>query len=92
MSQQKPSSAPDAEPPVNAQGDPWHAVGYLVSGVAVYGFIGWLLDRWWNTGFMVAIGILVGAGLGIYLTYRRFNRPGPPGQPGAAEPDEQEQH
>ena len=95
MSQQKSSSAPDAEPPSNAKGDPWHAFGYLVSGVMVYGFIGWLLDRWWGTEFVVAIGILFGAGLGIFMTFMRFNRPSstpPSGQHGAAGPDEQDPH
>jgi F0F1-type ATP synthase assembly protein I len=75
MSQQKPSSAPDAEPPSDTQGDPWHAFGYLVSGVLIYGLLGWLLDRWWETSFMVVVGILGGAGLGIYMTFARFNRP-----------------
>ena len=63
-------------PPQSAGGDPWHAVGYLVSGVFVYGFLGWLADRWLGTSFLVAVGILVGAGLGLYLTWNRFNRPG----------------
>ena len=76
MSQQKPPSAPDGEtPPETPQGDPWHAFGYLVSGVLMYGLLGWLLDRWWGTSFMVVLGILVGAGLGIYMTFARFNRP-----------------
>jgi hypothetical protein len=57
-------------------GDPWQAFGYVTSGVALYGFVGWLLDRWWGTSFMVAIGILAGAGLGIYMTFGRFGRPG----------------
>lgn len=56
-------------------GDPWQAFGYVTAGVLVYGFIGWLLDRWWGTTFMVAIGILAGAGLGIYMTFGRFGRP-----------------
>lgn len=92
MSQQKPSSAPDADPQrdpqVSSQGDPWHAFGYLVAGVMVYGFLGWLLDRWWGTSFVVAIGILVGAGLGIYMTFMRFNRsPSATEQHKAAEQD-----
>ncbi|MBS42223.1 MAG: hypothetical protein CMH83_03400 [Nocardioides sp.] len=57
------------------RGDPWHAFGYLVAGVMLYGSIGWLLDRWWGTGFMVAIGILLGAVLGLYLTWTRFRIP-----------------
>lgn len=71
MSQQNPSAAPQDDRP---KGDPWHAVGYIVSGVAIYGFLGWLLDRWFGTSFLVAVGILIGAGLGIYLTFNRFNR------------------
>jgi F0F1-type ATP synthase assembly protein I len=37
-----------------------------------YGGIGWALDRWLGTGFWVVIGILLGAGLGIYMTFARF--------------------
>lgn len=65
---------PPAGPDDSPKGDPWHAFGYIVSGVAVYGLVGWLLDRWLGTSFLVAIGILVGAGFGIYMTYARFNK------------------
>jgi F0F1-type ATP synthase assembly protein I len=71
MTPQKPTSAPGQDSP---RGDPWHAFGYLVSGVALYGFLGWLADRWLQTSFLVAVGILVGAGLGLYMTFSRFNR------------------
>ena len=53
-------------------GDPWHAFGYLVAGVAFYGLLGWLADRWLGTSFLVAVGILLGAGLGVYATWSRF--------------------
>jgi len=53
-------------------GDPWSAFGYLVSGVLLYGFVGWLLDRWLGTGFLVAVGIVLGAVLGTYQTWARF--------------------
>ena len=56
------------------KGDPWHAFGYIVSGVAFYGLLGWLADRWLGTAFLVAIGIVFGAGLGIFMTFARFNR------------------
>lgn len=58
----------DDSPP----GDPWHAFGYLVAGVLFYGLIGWALDRWLGTSFLVVIGILFGAGLGTYMTFARF--------------------
>jgi hypothetical protein len=54
-------------------GDPWHAFGYLVAGVAFYGVLGWLADQWIGTSFLVAVGILVGAGLGVYMTWSRFS-------------------
>ena len=71
MAPQLPPPAGPDEPP---KGDPWNAVGYIVSGVALYGLAGYALDRWLGTSFLVAIGILVGAGLGIYMTYARFNK------------------
>jgi len=55
--------------------DPWAAFGYLVSGVLVYGLVGWGLDQWWGTSFMVAIGIVAGAGLGIYMTIKALHVP-----------------
>ncbi|MET1060420.1 MAG: AtpZ/AtpI family protein [Nocardioides sp.] len=72
MDQQKPR---DEE---QSRGDPWHAFGYLVAGVGVYGLIGWALDQWLDTTFLVVIGILFGAGLGIFMTWARFNRSEPP--------------
>ena len=71
MTQQNPGSAPDEE---SSAGDPWHAFGYLVAGVGMYGFLGWLADRWLGTSFLVVLGILLGAGLGLYMTFARFNR------------------
>ena len=61
MAQQKAPSEHSDEPP---DGDPWLAFCYLVSGAAVYGLIGWGLDRWLGTSFLVAIGILLGVGAG----------------------------
>lgn len=70
MSQQDPSSDRAER---GTHGDPWHAFGYVVSGVAFYGFVGWMADRWLGTDFLVAVGILFGAVLGIYLTIARFD-------------------
>jgi ATP synthase protein I len=69
MARQIPPSADTGDSP---QGDPWHAVGYITSGVFFYGAIGWALDRWLGTSFLVMVGILAGAGLGLYLTWVRF--------------------
>jgi ATP synthase protein I len=71
MSQQSPPPASSDDQP---HGDPWHAFGYISSGVAVYGVLGWLADQWLGTTFLVAVGILVGAGFGLYMTWARFNK------------------
>ena len=65
-----------SQPEEKPKGDPWHAFGYIVAGVAFYGLLGWVADRWLGTRYLVALGILVGAALGIYLTFARF-RPEP---------------
>ncbi|WP_203335968.1 AtpZ/AtpI family protein [Nocardioides limicola] len=69
MAQQQTPSADSSDSP---PGSPWQALGYLVAGVLFYGLIGWALDWWLGTTFLVAIGVLVGAGLGIYMTIARF--------------------
>lgn len=97
MSPRQPSHSSDGgasqdTPQDVPQGDPWHAFGYLVAGVLVYGAVGWLVDRWLGTSFVVVIGILLGAGLGLYMTYARFNRPwrtGEPGRPAGEPPGQQ---
>lgn len=50
--------------------DPWVAFGRVTAGVLLYGAVGFGLDRWWGTSFMVAIGVVVGAALGIYTVAR----------------------
>ncbi len=51
----------------------WTVVGYLLSGMAVWGFVGWLVDSWlqWD-GIATAVGIIVGMAGAIYLVVRRL--------------------
>jgi ATP synthase protein I len=65
MTHQVPSDGPTQ--------DPWRAFGYITAGVAVYGAIGFALDWWLGTRFLVAVGIIAGAGFGIYQTWARLN-------------------
>lgn len=61
-------------------------LSYLIAGVALYGFLGWLGDRFLGTGFLLPIGIVFGAALGCYVIIRRFGRvdaPHPGGSGGA---------
>jgi ATP synthase protein I len=51
----------------------WTAVSYLIGGILVWGFIGWLVDRWLHTGgIAVGIGAVLGAAGGVYLIVRRL--------------------
>jgi ATP synthase protein I len=47
-------------------------LSYLISGVIFYGALGWVGDHFLHTSFLLPIGIIVGAGLGIYLTIKRL--------------------
>ncbi len=51
----------------------WAAVSYLLSGMAFWGFVGWLVDRWLHTGgISTAIGCVLGMAGGIYLVVRKL--------------------
>jgi len=58
--------------------DPWVAFGAIVAGVLLYGMAGWLLDRWLGTSFLVVVGILLGAGLGLYRVWVMVRAPKDP--------------
>jgi len=54
-------------------GQGWVAISYLIAGIAVWGFIGWLVDQWFDLGGVpIGIGAVVGAAGGIYLVVRRL--------------------
>jgi F0F1-type ATP synthase assembly protein I len=50
----------------------WSIIGTLVAGVLAWGGIGWLLDRWLGTRYLVAVGIVVGMAGAFYLIIRRY--------------------
>ena len=50
-------------------------LAYLIGGPATFAGIGWLLDRWWGTGFAVPAGILVGMSLSMYIVWLRYGSP-----------------
>jgi F0F1-type ATP synthase assembly protein I len=49
-------------------------LSYLISGVLVYGLLGWLGDHYLGTGFLLPVGIILGAALGVFVIIRRFGR------------------
>lgn len=81
--EQPPKASGPGKAPVR---DPWQAFSHLVAGVLFYGLVGLGLDRWLGTRFLVVVGILVGAVLGLYLTWKQLPREPddePPKQPPA---------
>lgn len=60
--------------PPDGMNEALQVLSYLISGIAVYGFAGWLTDRYLDTNFLLPIGIVLGAAGGIYLIIRRFGR------------------
>jgi ATP synthase protein I len=75
-----------SEPPANRRASAsgasvgWAVFGTLLSGVVVWTFFGWLLDRWLHTSFLMPIGALVGIGAAVYLVYVKFGKAGEPGR------------
>jgi hypothetical protein len=50
----------------------WNVVSYLITGPAMFGLIGWGLDSWLGTTWLVAVGILGGMALSLYLIWFRY--------------------
>jgi F0F1-type ATP synthase assembly protein I len=50
----------------------------MVSGMAVWGGAGWLLDRWLDTKVFVPVGILLGMAVAIYLVVVKYGAVDPP--------------
>lgn len=66
------SSDPSAAATANLA---WSIVSYLLSGLLVWGGIGWLVDLWLGKdGVFLPIGLLLGMAGAMYLVVVRINR------------------
>jgi F0F1-type ATP synthase assembly protein I len=55
----------------------------MISGMAVWGGAGWLLDRWLDTRAFLPVGIILGMAAAIYIVVKRYGSvPPPPGGAG----------
>jgi ATP synthase protein I len=52
----------------------WTLFGYLISGMVVYGGIGWLVGRWTHVSLLFPLGMLVGLVLAIVLIIYKYGR------------------
>ena len=65
---------PSPKPQPQGPGDGYVIIAYLLSGMILWGGVGWLVDRWLNTGLFVLVGLLIGAAASVYLVYVRYGR------------------
>ncbi|SCE82441.1 Putative F0F1-ATPase subunit Ca2+/Mg2+ transporter [Micromonospora viridifaciens] len=73
---QKPPSTGGSDDVPSGAGQGWTALSYLIAGMLVWGFIGWLVDRWLDTsGIATGIGIVLGMAGGIILVVRKLGTP-----------------
>jgi F0F1-type ATP synthase assembly protein I len=54
--------------------DAWGAFGLMISGVAVWGGVGWLLSEWLDNRVFLMIGLLVGMFAALYLVWFKYGR------------------
>jgi F0F1-type ATP synthase assembly protein I len=57
-----------------AADDGWGILSYLITGVFLWGGLGWLGDDLLGTAFLLPVGLLLGAGLALYTIYLRYGR------------------
>jgi len=76
----RPSRRGPGRPPDTRHENPgWIVFGYLLSGMIVYGGLGWLISRWTHSALFFPLGMVVGLALAIVLVIFRFGRSGPAG-------------
>lgn len=50
----------------------------MLSGILVWGGVGWLLDRWLETRFFILVGTILGLTVAIYLIVVKYGAAGQP--------------
>ena len=50
----------------------------MLSGIIVWGGVGLLLDRWWETRVFALVGVILGLGVAIYLVVVKYGAVEPP--------------
>jgi hypothetical protein len=61
------------EPPHRADTG-WTVLGYLITGMALYGGIGALVGHWLHVPILFPLGMLLGLGLATAMIIFRFGR------------------
>ena len=69
-----PTGKPGQSEKAQKKVDPASITGYLLTGMVLYGGLGWLIDKWAGTSNVFApIGVIFGLAAGLYLTFRQVS-------------------
>jgi ATP synthase protein I len=52
-------------------------LSYMLGGMLLYGFIGWLVGRWTHQAYLLPVGMIAGLALSVVLIIYRVTRSGP---------------
>ena len=58
--------------PRSNDGDGFAVLAYMVAGLLLYGGLGWLGDWYFDTSFLLPLGLVLGFGLGLYLVVKHY--------------------
>jgi len=56
----------------------WNITGTMLSGIIVWGGVGYVLDRWLETRIFTLVGTILGLTVAIYLIVVKYGAVGPP--------------
>jgi ATP synthase protein I len=77
---------------VSRQDDGWGVLSYLLTGVFLFGGLGWLGDVLLGSGFLLPVGLVSGAALSIYTIFLRYGQDGSSAAPTAEQPPSSPPH
>jgi F0F1-type ATP synthase assembly protein I len=52
----------------------WTILSYMIGGMVLYGFVGWLIGRWTGLAWLFPVGMLAGLASAIALIIFRVTR------------------
>jgi len=56
------------------ENDAWSAFSLVVSGIVVWGGVGYLLSVWLGVRLLLPVGLVVGMGAALLLVWLRYGR------------------
>ena len=62
------------EPGPSNAGDGWRIFSSMISGMVLYGGIGWLIGHWTGISILFPLGMLLGIVLSLVAIILRFSR------------------